>query len=343
MLDSGRHKSAQITDMRADRMNDSDPRSDSDSAPVNHKFNILVCIDGSEESYRGLHYAIKFSLDHSDTDIALLYVRPISVGGRSSGLNMQLSRENMLDWNLELPGLKSLKRARNMLLDAGFLGEEWDSQDITKKFRGSRSGDHIIQYESKKTGQRISLIVREASSVLAGILDEAHYYTYDIVIVSASAESGSGAGHIDLYTAISVATEHDGTVILVRELEEEHGHLICVTDTEVSMEMVHKDTLMAQRCGCPIYLYSVAENDEALPAAKNALERARGVVMQAGGQVSDKFCDIGDPVTKITERGRDYSLIVISATEKSRFKQMFMGSVSHSILKKAKNSVMIVR
>ena len=40
-----------------------------------HMFNILVCIDGSEEGYRGLHYAIKFSLDHPDTDIALLYVR----------------------------------------------------------------------------------------------------------------------------------------------------------------------------------------------------------------------------------------------------------------------------
>ena len=221
---------------------------------------------------------------------------------------MELSRETMLDWNLELPGLKSLKRARDMLVESGFLGEEWDSEDITKKFRGTRSGDHIIKYSSKKTGQRISLIVRESSSVLTGILDEAHFYRYDIVIVSASTESGSGAGHIDMYTAIGVATEHDGTVILVRELEEEHGHLICVTDTEMSMEMVHKDTLMAARCGCPIYLYSVALDEEGFPAAQNALERAQSVVEKAGGKITEKTAEIGDPVWRIIERGRDYSL-----------------------------------
>ncbi len=317
--------------------------SDSDKPGDRHIFNILVCIDGSEESYRGLHYAIKFSLDHPDTDIALLYVRTAGTSGRSGGLNMELSRENMLDWNLDLPGLKSLKKARDMLLESGFLGEEWDSEDITKKFRGTRSGDHIIKYSSKKTGQRISLIVRESSSVLTGILNEAHFYTYDIVIVCASSESGGGGSHIDMYTAIGVATEHDGTVILVRELEEEHGHLVCVQNTDISMEMVRKDTAMAIRCGCPIYLYSVAPDDEALDDAREALERAEKVVEASGGQVSDKTAEIGDPVWRIIEKGRDYSLIVISATEKSRLKQMFLGSVSHSILKKAKNSVMIVR
>ncbi len=308
-----------------------------------HMFNILVCVDGSEEGYRGLHYAIKFSLDHPDTDIALLYVRSSGTAGRSSGLNMELSREALLDWNIELPGLKSLKRARDMLVESGFLGEGWDSEDITKKFRGTRAGDHIIKYASKKTGQRISMIVRESSSVLTGILDEAHYYPYDIVIASASSESGSGTGHIDMYTALSVATEHDGTVILVRELEEEQGHLVCVTDTEASMEMVYKDTMMALRCGCPIYLYSVAEDEDGLPAAQNALERAQSVVEKAGGKISDKTVETGDPVQQIIERGKDYSLIVISATEKSKLKQMFLGSVSHSILKKAKNSVMIIR
>ena len=315
----------------------------SDQDDSKHKFNILVCIDGSQESYRGLHYAIKFGLDHSDTDIALLYVRSIGTAGRSAGLNMELSREAMLNWDLELPGLKSLKQARNMLLDAGFLGEGWDSEDITKKFRGTRSGDHVIQYASKKTDQRISLIVRESSSVLTGILDEAHFYHYDIVIVSASEESGSGAGHIDKYTAISVATEHDGTVILVRELEEGHGHLICVKDTESSMQMVKKDACMAARCGCPIYLFSVATQEENLPAAQNALERAQSVVRDSGLEVSEKSTQIGDPVECIVKKGADYSLIVISATERSKLKQMFLGSTSHSILKKAKNSVMIVR
>ncbi len=308
------------------------------------RFNILVCIDGSEESYRGLHYAIKFSLDHTDTDISLLYVRAEGMAERSSGLNMNLARENLLDWDIELPGLTALKKARDMLVDSGFLGEEWGAEDITKKFRGTRSGDHIVKYTSNKTDQHISLIVRESSSVLTGILDEGHFYHYDIIIVSAAQGSASSAGHIDTYTAIGVATEHDGTVILVRELEEGHGHFICVEDTEVSMEMVRKDALMAKRCNCPIYLYSVAEDDEGLDQAQHALDWAEKVVEETtGASVAEKRAEIGEPVWRILDRGKEHSLIVISASEKSKLKRMFLGSVSHSILKKAKSSVMIVR
>ncbi len=313
------------------------------SEDKNHQFNILVCIDGSEESYRGLHYAIKFSHNHTDTDISLLYVRAVGSGGSSSGLNMDLARENMLEWDLELPGLQALKKARDMLLESGFLGEGWDGEDITKKFRGSRAGDHVIKYTSALTGQSISLVVRESSSVLAGILDEAHFYRYDIVIVSASQSSAGGHGHIDTYTAIGVATEHDGTVILVRELEEGKGHFVCVEDTEISMEMVRKDAMMAQRCDCPIYLYSVASDEEGLEKAHHAVDEAQKVAEEAGATVAKKTAEIGEPVWRITDCGRHHSLIVISATEKSRFKQFFMGSISHAVLKKARNSVMIVR
>ncbi|PLX39932.1 MAG: hypothetical protein C0605_06900 [Hyphomicrobiales bacterium] len=310
---------------------------------VNDRFNILVCIDGSEESFRGLHYAIKFSLDHVDTDISLLYVRAEGLAERSSGLNMKIARENLLEWDIELPGLQALKVARDMLVESGFLGKEWNGEDITKKFRGTRSGDHIVKYTSKKTDQHISLIVREASSVLAGILDEGHFYEYDIIIVSASEGSATGVGHIDTYTAIGVATEHDGTVILVRELEEGHGHFVCVEDTEVSMEMVRKDALMARRCNCPIYLMSVAEDESGLERANHALDWAEKVVEETGGAVAEKIAEVGDPVKRIIERGGKHSLIVISASEKSKLKRMFLGSVSHSVLKRAKNSVMIVR
>ncbi len=306
------------------------------------RFSILVCIDGSDESLRGLHYAIKFSLDRADTDISLLYVRSAEQV-RSGGLNMSLSREIMLDWDLELPGLRCLKIARDMLVESGFLGEEWEAEEIDKKARGSRLGDHTVKYTSARTGQHISLILREASSVLSGILDEAHFYHYDIVIVSASDGTGRGIGQIDQMTAISVATEHDGTVIMVRELEEGHGHLVCVNESEMTLDMVRKDAEYASRCGCPIYLYAVAEDEEQVDSAKRALDKAELLIEQMGFGVLAKDMDIGDPVQRIIEKGRPYSLIVMAATSRSTLRRLFMGSVTHDVLKKAKNSVMIIR
>ncbi len=307
------------------------------------RFKLLVCIDGSPSSYQGLRYAITFSLDTPDTDIALLYVRPADTDGSSEGLSMALARENMLDWDLELPGLKSLKKARDILLENGILGEEWEAENIHKRSRGSRLGDHMLSYLCKKTGQHIELIVRISSSVLAGILDEAHHVQYDIVIVSASDDERVGLGAIDNYTAISVATEHNGTVILSRGLEQGHGHLICITSDPVSIKMALQDAEIASRCGCPIELYAVAETADEEKQTQETLDKTKQALEKTGYAVNGMHMDIGDPVGRIIENGLDHSLIVMAACETSMLKRMFLGSVSHAVLKKARSSVMIIR
>ena len=52
-----------------------------------NRFRILVCIDGSDESYGGLRYAAHLG-GGVDADICLLYVRPVDQGaavGRVAG------------------------------------------------------------------------------------------------------------------------------------------------------------------------------------------------------------------------------------------------------------------
>jgi K+-sensing histidine kinase KdpD len=48
------------------------------------RFRMLVCIDGSEESYQSLRYAAKMG-NGVDADIVLLYVRLVDQGLRSGG------------------------------------------------------------------------------------------------------------------------------------------------------------------------------------------------------------------------------------------------------------------
>ena len=73
------------------------------------KLRFLVCIDGTDESYRGAHYAAEYGPEH---DICLCYVRPMDRGLRSGGLNVRIARQNMLTWGLELPGIQYLKKGR---------------------------------------------------------------------------------------------------------------------------------------------------------------------------------------------------------------------------------------
>ena len=63
------------------------------------RFRVLACIDGSDDSYRGLEYAAAVGAA-PDADIILVYVRPIDQGLRSGGLQLRVARENMLNWGL---------------------------------------------------------------------------------------------------------------------------------------------------------------------------------------------------------------------------------------------------
>jgi nucleotide-binding universal stress UspA family protein len=307
------------------------------------RFNILVCIDGSEESHRGLRYALRFSLDHDDTDITLLYVRPEDKGLSTGGLNVSVARENMADWDIEMPSLTALKRARSILVDNGFLGEEWDNDEINKKTRGSRTGDHMISYTSKKTGQHITLMVRISDNVLVGILDEARFNAYDLVIISSSDDGSGGAGRIDLATANTLAMEHDGTVIVAHSLEQGHGHLVCLTDMEEGLKTVRRDIKIASRCGCPVHILTVVGSQDEKSEALRSLEQIKSEVERDGFGISSIDVKVGDPVSWIMDKGKEHSLVVLSETKKSTMRRLFAGSVSYDLLKKAKNSVMIIR
>ena len=133
------------------------------------------------------------------------------------------------------------------------------------------------------------------------------------------------------------------SVLVARELEEGHGHLICVDGSERSLRAVEIDANIAARCNCSISLISVAMDEESASDAQQNVTQARDVIQSMGFEVKDSFSPVGNPVDEIIERGQNYSLIVMSDTGKSALKRFFMGSVAVKVLEKAKHSVLIVR
>ena len=305
-------------------------------------FHILACIDGSTESYRGLRYALKFSAKRDDTDISLIYVRSAE-NMATGGLTHQVARENLEEWDLDMPGLRVLKKARDILVENGFLGDGWDSEEIEKRSRGSRSGNHTLHYTCKKTSQNINLIVREDNSVLTGIKDQVRSEDYDLVIISASEQEATGAGHIELKTAISVAQQVDTSVLLSRSLEAGHGHMVCMTNSAGAANMLDRDIRIAKRCGCPISLYAVAQGDEGKEEAEAAISLGIRILEEYDMTALSTKIEIGDTVERIIQAGRDYSLIVISPSREGWLKSMVFGNHTKQILSKAKNSVLIAR
>ncbi len=305
------------------------------------QFQILVCIDGSEASYSGLRYAVRMGDDHS-ADLTLLFVRPLDEGLSSGGLQLELARENMLNWGHELPGMRALKRGRDMLVEMGFMEDTWKEQVVHTDVRGDKLGDNSIIY-TNEDGAKITLEMMVSPSVERGILDEIEVGEYDITIIGMCADDEIGAGKIRPSTTKAVVSRSPGPVLVARDLEQDHGHFMCVDFTDKSIEAAVKDAKIAARCHCPIYLYSVAETDEELPIALDVVARAKAAIEAEGLQVVSDLVEVGNPVEKILEQGRKYSLIVMADTSVKGFRRFFQTSVAYEVLERAENSVMIVR
>ena len=316
-------------------MNDQDARK--------NRFRILVCIDGSDECYQSLRYAARLG-GGVDADIVLLYVRPVDQGLRSGGLQVRVARENMLKWGIELPGIQYLKKGRDMLKELGIMaGDEWREEVVHTDVDGDPLGDNKINYVNTK-GKMVVLKLKVASSIATGILEQWELGPCDLIILGASSRwKGMARSFWDPAVAEKVAIHAPCSVLVARDLDVGHGHLICTDGSDKAMEMVLRDGEIANRCDCPVSLMSVALDVEAEDEAKANVDKAKKALEDMGIKVQETIVKVGNPVDEIIEAGPDYSLIVVSESGRTGLQRFFMGSVAFKVMENAHNSVMIVR
>ncbi|MCH7833141.1 MAG: universal stress protein, partial [Proteobacteria bacterium] len=258
-------------------MNDQDARK--------NRFRILVCIDGSDECYQSLRYAARLG-GGVDADIVLLYVRPVDQGLRSGGLQVRVARENMLKWGIELPGIQYLKKGRDMLKELGIMaGDEWREEVVHTDVDGDPLGDNKINYVNKQ-GKMVVLKLKVASAIATGILEQWELGPYDLIILGASSRwKGMARSFWDPAVAEKVAIHAPCSVLVARDLDVGHGHLICTDGSDKAMEMVLRDGEMANRCDCPVSLMSVALDVEAEDEAKANVDKAKKALEDMGIKV----------------------------------------------------------
>ena len=307
------------------------------------RFRVLACVDGSDESYRGLRYAA--DVGHAeDADVILLYVRPVDQGMRTGGLQVRVARENMLNWGLELPGIQYLKKGRDQLIELGEMASTWGEKFTHTDVDGDPLGDNKIEYRSE-TGKSIVLKLKVAPSVAAGILDQYELGPYNLIILGASGKAGGIAKALwDPAIAEKVAMHAPCSVLAARDLRRGHGHLICTDGSEQALAMARKSARLVHRTELKnISVMSVALDEESRPEAQRYVDEAVAVIEEEDLQVRNAFVRIGNPVEQIIEAGEDYSLILVGESGRTGLKRFFMGSVAFKVLEYANKSVMVVR
>ncbi|MEK7246176.1 MAG: universal stress protein, partial [Pseudomonadota bacterium] len=298
------------------------------AARTDKRFRILVCIDGTDESYRALRYAARIG-GGNDADLVVVNVRPPAEAGRLAGFKDRTAAQGLLHWGLEIPGVRHLSRARDLLRELNTVeAQGWQEETGHIDVKGDELGDNKVVY-TNSAGKKVVLKLKVDDDVAAGILRQWDIGHYDLIILGASRKERSLAKSVwDPPVADRIAWRAPCSVLVASAIEEGHGHLICTDGSDRATAAVRQDALVASRCNCAISLISVAADEAALGPAKDHVENAARMLAGLGIPVLGKFTPVGAPAEEIIQAGQDFSVIVLADSGKRGFRRFVRGSVA---------------
>jgi nucleotide-binding universal stress UspA family protein len=306
------------------------------------RFRILACIDGSDESLLAVRTAAQIAVT-DECDIIVLFVRQIDQGLHSGGLQVRLARQNMMDAGFELPGVKYLKRALEILKEEGIDTANWTLASESQAAWGDAAGDTKVEYK-KDSGRTVVLKLKIAPDVASGILDQYELGPYNLIILGQPERwktefmSFFGAGVVQTVTTVAPCS-----VMVARERGPKTGFLLCTDGSSRSMQAVRRSAVLAHVMGEPITLFSVAPDETSKGAAEEAVKNAAAVLKAMKIEVVQIKTSVGDVVEEIVETGSLFRVIAVTDEGRSRIERLFKGSVASDVLRRARTSVLDLR
>ena len=307
-----------------------------------NRFRILACINGSEESFVTVRQAARLATK-DESDVIILYVRPIDQGLHSGGLQVRLARQNMMEAGFELPGVKHLKRALEILKEEGLDATDWPREMESQDAWGDPAGDNKVEYKSA-TGRSVVLKLKTAPDVAVGILDQYELGPYNLMVLgSPSRWRGEFKAFFDAGIVQTVVTMAPCSVLVARPTQGRDGFFICTDGSSRSMQAVRRAAVLAHSAGEPITLFSVAKDEAGRAAAEEAVANSKALLKAMKINVAETKTAVGDIVEEIVETGSLYNFIVVTDDGRSRLQRLIKGSIASDVVKRARTSVLDVR
>ena len=307
-----------------------------------NRFRVLACIDGTEDSFVTVRFGARYVVQ-SNCDLIILFVRPIDTGLHSGGLQVRLARQNMLDAGFELPGVRHLKRALDVLKEEGIDVASWPQETGHQDAWGDPAGDTKIEYQSPE-GRSVVVKLKTAPDVAAGILDQYELGPYNLIIVGEPSRwRGELMSFVESGVVQTVATMAPCSVLVARQSLARPGYFICTDGSSRSMQAVRRAAVLAEVTGEPITLFSVADSVAGRPAAEENVANAKALLKAMKIPVHDTKVAVGEASEEIVESGSLYKVIVVTDEGRSRLQRLIRGSLATEVLRKARSSVLDVR
>ncbi len=306
------------------------------------RFRMLVCVNGEDSALESVNLAARIG-QQEESDIVLLYVRRIDQGLNAGGLQVRVARRNLLEWGLELPGIKYLKQAFDLLIEQEFLGKEWDEHISHTDVFGDPLGDNKVEYRGKN-GHRIILKMKTAPDVPGGILHQYELGPYNMILMGPSIQWNATWRSLFVPNTVQkIAGLAPATVMTVRGPCKGNGFLLSTDGGAHSLSAKRRGAVLAHSLGESVTILGTAEDDSGLRELETKLADFQKGLEKDGIKVDGCSVVIGDAVRSTIEAGNPFSAIVVSDRQTTRFRRFFQGSIAFDIMRLATTSVINIR
>jgi len=298
----------------------------------------LMCTDGEEYAEAAIRFGGKLA-KAIGADVSVLHVRsPISPSER---VHLTTTRKKLTEWNLEIPGVEYLIRAREILTESG-LTKLASSEEgkLGPAFEGGVEGATELHMVGPR-GENVRLRLREGHPV-DEILEEAKVGDYDLIIVSSRGHQEGFARHFVGSTALRVADLAPCSVLIAKNIREEDNFLLCTDGSQLSEKAEIAGAEMARALEAKVTVLSVAEEEPRREEAVRMIRRAEMILAQMGIE-AEPLVRIGQPAEEIIDEAKDHDIVVMGSSGSSAVKKFFLGSVPLKVIEYGKCPVLVVR
>lgn len=261
----------------------------------------------------------------------------VYVGERANefhGSSVNLTRQNLDNWNIIHPGLEVLEWALKVLKK---LSPE--NEDLAKiQF----NADHVYEEDGRvrvilpdEKGCRIELILREGELVNQ-LRKEIQLEDHDLAIIGGSQNKRKMAHSLLQYLPSSIF------VLQKFNPRKKYKLLLLVDDSSATSKSVEWGALIAEKLGWPVRTLTVSKTKRFGKGYQGAADMAKAYFESKEIEV-EQFFLTGDPVRTFVEFAGDNHFVIMGASTLNPVKQFLFGSKPIKTLEQTDVPILIVR
>jgi nucleotide-binding universal stress UspA family protein len=290
----------------------------------------LMCIGGVEPSAETVRFGGRIAKAF-EADISVLYVQPKAP--HAVRKEIQLAREKLSEWEIELPGVKVLRAAYHILSEEGVLRPSLP--DEAAEFRALKPevrGAYELELPGGQ-GQNIRLRIREGD-VVDEVNKETESEENDLVIFGASRRRQILQKLIQFVNC---------SVLIVKNPRDLAYELLLCTDSSAPARKAEIFTArLAHFLNYRVLILSVAKFKNREHVAMEGAERASRLLTKAG-VLHSVVVRTGSVVEEIGRASREDTVVVMGASRRPEVWKLIFGSKANRIAERVPCPVLIVK